>query len=237
EAARKRAARARLALSRLLAEDDPRPVVALVARDDDPAPYVRWLEGAGARVRILPSGAAGGEALLADALVVSSGPTDIHPATYGEPVRVALGGAPSAARDRHDALLLRQAVGLGLPVLGVCAGHQLLNIACGGTLYQDIADDGAGDAAHATEQHGVATVRDTAIRRLCGGRVEVHSRHHQAIRRLGRGLRPTAWSPDGLVEAVEHPGSRFAVGVQWQPQDQASELGAALAEALVEAAA
>jgi putative glutamine amidotransferase len=227
DAARKRVARARAAFVHALREvraDDERPSVTVLAGRDDPEPYRRWLAAGGARVRMLrrdrPLDLAG-----ADALVLTGSTRDVHPRLYGAP-RDPRTVDPDLAGDLRDAHALRLALAADLPVVGVCRGAQLLNVLFGGDLSQHV-------EGHADGGHRLTTAAGSAARRALGPRPEIASEHHQAVRRLGRGLHVTATAPDGLVEAVEVPGRRFALGTQWHPERGGGE---ELAAALVDAA-
>jgi putative glutamine amidotransferase len=130
-----------------------------------------------------------------------------------------------AERDRAELELARGFLGDGRPILGICRGAQLLNVAAGGTLVDDIAAQLGSPLPHAgawaAAQHTAPAGH--AIRLEPGSRVSgwldplerVNSYHHQAIKQPGEGMRPTAWAPDGVIEAVEHERHPFAVGVQW----------------------
>jgi RNA polymerase sigma factor (sigma-70 family) len=236
DAARKRVgrARARLRLALDAQCEDPLPLVLLLVREDAAEPYVRWLEAAGARVRVHRDGGRERDVLVADALVVSGSLSDVHPAVYGEAPGPQLAGTPDARRDRRDLGALRSALAADLPVLGVCSGHQLLNVASGGTLHQHL----RADAAHAGEEHAVHAHGRSRIRDALGAGLRVRSDHHQGVRRIGARLRVTAMSPDGLVEGIERADRRFAVGVQWRAQAAPDEpANRRLAGALVQAAA
>ena len=153
---------------------------------------------------------------------------DVDPGSYGEE-RHDLCGRTDLARDRVELLFARWAMEEGKPVFGVCRGMQVINVAAGGTLYQDCAEQfpdaikhdyfpGAGWARDHLA-HDVVLPENTRLRRLFGEeRVMVNSMHHQAIRRMGEGLVASAVSPDGLLEAVEGTGEAFLVGVQWHPE-------------------
>jgi putative glutamine amidotransferase len=235
DAARKRVARARTRLRATLDAQraDPLPLVLLLVREDEAEPYARWLQAAGARVRIHRDGVRERDVLFADALVVSGSVSDVHPALYGDTPGPELGGTPDARRDWRDVGALRSALAADLPVLGVCSGHQLLNVASGGTLHQHL----RGSAAHAGEEHAVHAHGRSRIRDALGARLRVRSDHHQGVRRLGARLRVTATSPDGLVEGIERTDRRFAVGVQWRAQAAPDEpANRRLAETLVAAA-
>jgi putative glutamine amidotransferase len=237
EAARKRTARARAAFLRSYraARSDSPPLVVLLVRDEPSAPYVRWLEDAGARVRELPGIPTERELVLADALVTTGAIRDLHPELYGDTPRAPLRGEPDLETDRADLAGVRGALALGLALACVCRGHQLLNIASGGTLYQDVVLDGVTSSRHDGAEHRVDTIPDAAARSLLGASTEVVSTHHQAIRKLGSKLRPTASSPDGVIEMVERTDRRFAIGMQWHPELN-HEPGDRVGQALVRAA-
>ena len=236
EAARKRTTRARAAFVRAYraARADATPLVVLLVRDESPAPYVRWLESAGARVRQLPGVASERELVLADALVLTGAVRDLHSELYGEAPR-ALRGEPDLEADRIDLASVRGALALGLTFAGVCRGHQLLNIACGGTVYQDVVSDGLTSSRHDGAEHRLDTRADGAARSLLGRSTRVISSHHQAVRRIGRRLRATASSPDGVIEMIERTDRRFAIGMQWHPEANHAA-GDRVAQALVLAA-
>jgi putative glutamine amidotransferase len=183
--------------------------------------------------------------LKLDGLLLSGG-GDIDPAVYG--------GLPHSTvseidpdRDRVELYLARRFVDARRPLLGICRGLQLLNVALGGTLYTDIADQLPGAVAHDLwpgrgHDHDHHMVRIEEETRLAGilGRpmVEVNSLHHQGVRDLAPGLIPTAYAPDGLVEAFELPDHPFGLAVQWHPERLVGERAMpALFEALTRAAA
>jgi putative glutamine amidotransferase len=237
EAVRKRVGRARRAflLAYRAARRETAPLVLVVARDESPAPYVNWLERAGASVRVAGQLPGERDLVLSDALVFTGAFRDVHSELYGERPR-ALRGDIDLAADRSDLALVNAALALDLPMVGVCRGHQLLNIASGGDLYQDVVLDGLTNASHDEGQHRVDTDGGTATRRLVGRTLEVESTHHQAIRRLGRHLRVSASSSDGVIEMIERSDRSFMLGLQWHPEIN-GEMGATVAQALVEAAA
>jgi putative glutamine amidotransferase len=233
DAARKRVARARAALAAAHKQVTPRErplVLVLAAHQEDPEPYQRWIDGAGGQARVLDRDRFERQIASADALVLSGSMTDIHPALYGQ-APVAAQGDIDLDVDRRDLAALRTALVQDVPLIGICRGHQLLNIAFGGTLNQDV---GGHDAA----THPIDTGAGSVARRVLGRGSEVCSQHHQSVRRVGRGLRVTSMSNDGVVESLELPSRSFAIGVQWHPEDQESGPAAGrLAEALVRAAA
>jgi putative glutamine amidotransferase len=160
--------------------------------------------------------------------VLLAGGVDMDPATYGA-ARTPLTGAIDPARDRVELQLTRWALEDGKPLFGVCRGLQVLNVAMGGTLVQDIAaecqDAGKHDyfptQGYARDHlaHDVAVTPGSRIHAALGQeRVPVNSMHHQAVDELAPGLRVTAVAPDGLVEAVETMNGGYAVAVQWHPE-------------------
>jgi putative glutamine amidotransferase len=237
EAARKRVERARKLFVRAYRAEraDGAPLILVTARDRRPHNYVRWLEQAGARVRVKEDAPSERELALADGIVFGGDFDDIHSDLYGEAPR-ALRGRTDLARDRADLAVVSSVLALDLPYVGICRGHQLLNIACGGNLYQDVVLDGVASGSHDIGLHRIETPSASAARTLLGKTAEVHSEHHQAVRRLGRRLRVAGLSPDGVIESVEHEGRRFALGLQWHPEETPDAAGGRIAEALVAAA-
>jgi putative glutamine amidotransferase len=159
-----------------------------------------------------------------DGLVLSGG-ADVGPGRYGAAAHEQTRGV-RPDRDAAEAALLAAALGRGLPVLGICRGLQVINVARGGTLHQHLPDL-VGHAGHGPTPgaYGSHPVRVTPGSNLAGvlGRTEldgVPTHHHQAIDRLGDGLTAVAWTPDGVIEAVELdvPGCPFALAVQWHPE-------------------
>lgn len=156
------------------------------------------------------------------------GGVDIDPGTYGQ-ARHPLCGRTDLDRDRTEITLARWAAEEGKPVLGVCRGVQILNVAGGGTLYQDIEAHRPGSIKHdyfptvgfARDHlaHDVTVHEGSRLASIFGAHnVRVNSMHHQGIRDLAPGLVPTAVAPDGLVEALEGSNGQFLVGVQWHPE-------------------
>lgn len=155
--------------------------------------------------------------LSADAVLVAGG-GDIDPARYGQP---ATGGLMDVdpVRDRVELAAVRGAAEAGVPVLGICRGAQLLAVALGGTLHQDLVS--VGFASHWAEErqhqpvHAVSAEPGSVAARLLHTAGRVNSIHHQAVRQPGPDLEATAWSPDGVIEAVEADG---VLDVQWHPE-------------------
>lgn len=157
-------------------------------------------------------------------LVVSGGDFDIHPRYYGgKPTRQL--GAIKARRTEFELNLVRAAIDHDLPVLGICGGAQAINVALGGSLYQDIATElgDAGAAEHTSRNsHGGHPVRiepGTRLSRIFRRRrFSVNTSHHQSVRRLGHGLIVNAVADDGVIEGIESFRQEFIVGVQWHPE-------------------
>jgi putative glutamine amidotransferase len=149
-----------------------------------------------------------------DAVCLSGGP-DLDPGAYGAGERHPELGPTEPDLDSFELALARVADERGLPLLGICRGAQALNVARGGTLHQHLPGHRQTEPATATT-HSVHVDPGTHLASLVGpGVLRVNSFHHQAVARLGRGLRAVAHSADGTVEAIEAPGPRFVVGVQW----------------------
>jgi putative glutamine amidotransferase len=130
-------------------------------------------------------------------------------------------------RDRVELHLLRKTVAAGQPFLGICRGLQVINVGLGGTLYEDILDQKPGSLHHSTSDelprnhlaHNVRVEPNSQLSKiLADPEVQVNSSHHQGIRQLASDLIPTAYAPDGIIEAFELPGARYALAVQWHPE-------------------
>jgi gamma-glutamyl-gamma-aminobutyrate hydrolase PuuD len=201
-----------------------------------PASYAEAVTRAGGEPVLLPTGAVSAEVVARlDGLVLAGG-ADVEPARYGQ----AAGPHTTAVRsDRDDAefVLLQAALDRDLPLLAICRGMQLLNVALGGDLVQhlpDVPGTGPHDPGPAQfARREVRTEPGSAVHRLLGPIARVDCHHHQALDRIAPGLLSSAWAEDGVVEAVEATGRRFCLAVQWHPE--ASE-DRRLFEALVDAA-
>jgi putative glutamine amidotransferase len=179
--------------------------------------YAIAIERAGAVPVVLPPVIDDVEPLLGrlDGVCLSGGP-DLDPEAYGARERHVELGPTEPSLDAFELALARGALERGLPLLGICRGAQALNVACGGTLHQHL--PGHRQSAPGTDAtHEVEVLPDTRLAALLGaGTMAVNSFHHQAVDRVGRGLRVSARAADGTVEAVE--GSGFVVGVQWHAE-------------------
>ena len=211
-----------------------RPVVGITLGDgDEPGvhamreDYVRSVEQADAVPVVLPPVSPGDVPSLLDRLdgVLLSGGVDVDPALYGQAPHPKLRRV-NRRRDDFELALTREALRRDVPILAICRGHQVLNVATGGTLVQDVPSlikgavehDGSGPRwRHA---HWVEVTAPSRLREILGrDALPVNSIHHQAVDRVGEGLVVSARCPeDGVVEGLELPGRRFVVSVQWHPE-------------------
>jgi len=202
-----------------------------------PASYVRAVEEAGGSPLLVPPGAGVDETLdIVDALVFSGG-SDLDPELYGADAHEHTTGTVRE-RDDFELELMRAALERDLPVLAICRGSQVLNVARGGDIEQHLPDL-LGDEVHRAEpgvfgEHDVEVVDGTQLAGILGRHTAVKSHHHQGFSRLGDGLRESARAEDGTLEGLEDPSRTFAVGVLWHPEEDEDR---ALFEALVAAAA
>ena len=202
-----------------------------------PLSYVRAVEAAGGRALLVPPSTEAVEETLEvlDALLLSGG-ADLDPASYGAEAHPETNGA-RPDRDRAELALLEGALARDMPVLAVCRGSQVLNVARGGDLVQHLPEvvghEGHKQTPGVFAEHDVDVLPQTKLHDVVGERAPVKSHHHQGYGQLGEGLREAARAEDGTVEAIEDPSRRFALGVLWHPEEGED---AALFEALVEEA-
>ncbi len=188
--------------------------------------YVNAIARAGGLPVILPPLPPSFAASLLDAvdgLCVPGGP-DIHPRLYGHEPHPALGPTEDEL-DAFEVALVAEALERDMPVLGICRGAQMINVATGGTLHQHLPACVEGalphrqDADLAVSTHAVRVAEGSRLAATLGDDVaEVNSLHHQAVDLLGEGLEAVAWAPDGVVEAIEGTGDAFLLGVQWHAE-------------------
>jgi putative glutamine amidotransferase len=184
--------------------------------------YVQAIERAGGRALLVPPSEEALEETL-DALdgLLFSGGSDLDPDSYGAEAHPET-TATRPERDRGELALLEGALGRDMPVLAVCRGSQVLNVARGGDLVQHLPEV-VGNERHkhtpgVFSDHDVHVEPSSKLGELVGKRAPVKSHHHQGYGRIGDGLREVAWADDGTVEALEDPEMRFAVGVLWHPE-------------------
>ncbi|MFE9625445.1 gamma-glutamyl-gamma-aminobutyrate hydrolase family protein [Streptomyces sp. NPDC006527] len=182
-----------------------------------PAGYPRLVQAAGGLAAMLPPDdpAYAAEAVARlDGLVIAGGP-DVEPARYGaEPDPRT--GPPARERDAWELALIDAALAARVPLLGICRGMQLLNVARGGTLVQHL--DGHAEVVGLFGRHTVKPVPGTLYGGLVPEETSVPTYHHQSVDRLGTGLTASAYAADGTVEAVELPSAGWVLGVQWHPE-------------------
>jgi putative glutamine amidotransferase len=209
-----------------------------------PASYVEGVNRAGGVAVLLPPQPIDtdiAERMLdgLDGLIITGG-RDVDPASYGQRPHPAT-DEPDAANRERDALefaLVDGAIRRGVPLLGICRGAQVINVALGGTLHQHLPDvighthHQQGNAVFSTS--AVRTVPGTRLAALIGDSSDAQCYHHQAVDRLGDGLIVSAQDTDGVIEAVELPGANFVLAVQWHPEERLDDLR--LFSAVVEAA-
>ena len=192
--------------------------------------YESSIARVGGTVRPLDPRMADAESALngLDGLILTGG-GDVDPRLYGEQPHLTFTAA-EPGRDQFELALVRAALDRGLPLLAICRGVQVLNVAAGGSLVQDIATEVPGALVHQADgtpsaiAHEVWVATGSKLAALMGDRIEgdalmVNSRHHQAVKKLAPGFVATATAPDGVIEAIERPDLPFCVGVQWHPEN------------------
>lgn len=208
---------------------DTQPVIGVTAcsRLDD---YVASVEQAGGRARVLEVSESPRAVLNEiDGLLLTGG-GDVDPVWYRETRHETVEDA-EPGRDEFEIDLARRALDADVPLLAICRGAQVLNVATGGSLVQDIPSAVSSELRHSVEQpkdagaHAISVTPGSRLAQALGPAVSaactcrVNSRHHQSVNALGTGLVASATAPDGVVEAIEAPGRRFCIGVQWHPEN------------------
>lgn len=161
--------------------------------------------------------------------ILLTGGGDVDPALYGEAPHPSYDAA-EPGRDAFEIALARAAIEADVPLLAICRGMQVVNVAGGGTLVQDIPSEIAGALTHSITEPRFAIAHEVWVTKgsrlwtimadkLDGESLQVNSRHHQAVRRAADGFEVTATAPDGVIEAMERPASRFCLAVQWHPEN------------------
>lgn len=173
------------------------------------------------------SSVATNQALNGCEILVVLGGADVDPKHYGQEAMTSTLFGVNAKADQYEIMLVQEALQAGKAVLGICRGMQLLNVACGGTLVQDLGGEGihniaasnfafSGHDVHISPGSHLSSVFDAAT-------IKVRSSHHQAVQRLGTNLRVTAIADDGVVEAIELNAPNWVVGVQWHPEEDGAD--------------
>lgn len=186
--------------------------------------YIKSLEKAGATVKWIEldnTEKAVAETLLCDGLLLPGG-ADIEPALYGREREEKCGKA-NKLRDKNEFEIFKAFVKTDKPILGICRGFQLINVICGGTLYQDIADikkcSHSDFLKRAKQVHSVSVTENTLLYKVFGKpEIGVNSLHHQAVENVGENLTVSAISEDGFVEGLELNNHPFCIAVQWHPE-------------------
>jgi putative glutamine amidotransferase len=211
----------------------PLVAIAPASRNDD---YLESARVAGAEPWLLdPAKDTPTEVVRRVAGIMLLGGADIDPSRYGEAPHPTF-QASESHRDEYETELIALAIERDLPLLAICRGIQILNVAFGGSLIQDIPSQTSSVIPHAALKdepremkavikHEVSVTAGTRLHAILGPQLDargmcgVNSRHHQAVKELGRDLVVTAVAPDGIIEAIERPASSFCVGVQWHPEN------------------
>jgi putative glutamine amidotransferase len=194
--------------------------------------YRQSILHAGGEVRIIEPSMPVADALEGVSGLLLTGGDDVAPGRYGETPHPTVEEDP--ARDEFEIALVADVRRRNLPLLAICRGIQVLNVAAGGTLVQDIPSQVQGALNHNWTvpphqpydlAHEIWIEKDSLLATLMGERLvgsdtcEVNSRHHQAVKQVAPGFRVTATAPDGVIEAIEDPAARFCLGVQWHPEN------------------
>ena len=188
--------------------------------------YVHAVEAAGGIPLIIPVAASpesvARQVALCDGIIMSGGP-DVKPCFYGEEPHPLLGEVNERV-DIHQLALVKAALAADKPLLGICRGLQIMNVALGGTLYQDLSEfpkkvlKHLQGAERSEGTHHVSIDSGSILHDALGERILLNSYHHQCLKALGDSVKAVAWSDDRIIEAVTITGKRFAVGLQWHPE-------------------
>jgi putative glutamine amidotransferase len=196
--------------------------------------YKQAVGHVGGEARIVDASMSARDALEGASGLLLTGGDDVAPSRYGEEPHATVVSDSDAGRDEFELALVREARARDLPIFAICRGVQVLNVACGGTLVQDIPSYVTGAVRHSLPvppntayslAHEVWIEKDSLLARLMGERLsgqdscDVNSRHHQAVKDVAAGFRVSATAPDGVIEAIEDPAVRFCLGVQWHPEN------------------
>jgi putative glutamine amidotransferase len=192
--------------------------------------YIASVEQSGARARVVEVSESPRVLIgMLDGVLLTGG-GDVDPVLYGEERHATVEDA-EPGRDEFEIDLARRALEADLPLLAICRGAQVLNVAAGGTLVQDIPSAVTTDLAHSVQEpkdcvaHPIHITRGSRLHNALGAKVDaactcrVNSRHHQSVGKLGAGLAASATAPDGVIEAIEALDSTFCIGVQWHPEN------------------
>jgi putative glutamine amidotransferase len=208
------------------------PVRVVLVHKPGPNDYVESCRAAGVEPVVVHWDGSAAAALDGASALLLSGGADINPQLYGEAPHPTYQRA-EGGRDGFEVEVIRLALERDLPTLAICRGMQVLNVVCGGSLWQDLPSQRPSGVAHRVPSprddrtHVVELAPGSHVRTLLAPAspgadpavIDVNSRHHQAVKHTAPGFLVTATAPDGVVEAIERPASRFCVGVQWHPEN------------------
>jgi putative glutamine amidotransferase len=201
-----------------------------VSRNERITDYLESIRrGGGEPIEVSAEGESAADIVARVGGVMLVGGGDVDPALYGEAPHATYDKAEEG-RDAFEIALAKAAVEAGKPLLAICRGMQVLNVAMGGTLVQDIPSEIVGALTHSISEprfaiaHEVWVTKDSQLwtimlDKVDGESLQVNSRHHQAVKKLAPGFEVSATAPDGVIEAMERPGGGFCVAVQWHPEN------------------
>lgn len=177
-----------------------------------------------------------------DGLMFPGGDMDIHPSFYGEEITVKkINLNKDDLRTKFEFEILRSALKGNVPILGICAGFQALNVVLGGSLFQDIEEQVQTDIAHGSSSsgntHSITVTEGSILHKITNkNHYIVNSYHHQTVKKIGKNLKISAVAPDGLIEAIEHESHPFCIGVEWHPEFQETDKDKKLFKSFIHAA-
>ena len=161
---------------------------------------------------------------IIDGIIITGGDFDIDPKIYGEKI-ISDKVSTKDERTEFEFKITEEAIKIGLPILGICGGQQLLNVVLGGTLIQHIPDEVSSKINHEQKNprnepsHQVSIIKNTKLHKITNSEIMyVNSAHHQAVKKLGKDLIVNCSTEDGIIEGIENPDADFCIGVQWHPE-------------------
>ncbi len=178
---------------------------------------------------------------IIDGLILTGGDFDIHPKFYGEEITSAKVSTKDS-RTKFEMEICKKSIEKKIPILGICAGHQLINVVLGGSLHQHIPDSIPNHLVHEQPapkhlpHHDIEVVKGSMLHKIVGNeKYKVNSTHHQAVKKLGKDLIVSSKASDGVIESIEHVSHPFCIGVEWHPEYLACKEDELLIESFVTA--